>query len=128
MSFALGVLTPAAISTQFGGLSFIALGLGLAFFPSAWNALGDLSKERPAVEPGTMTYRPYGLESPWNARKLSKAGSTRGLATGRREAVSTGRSVISAPGVDFEVAHRGSDGQPLAVVEDDQPARSNEFA
>jgi hypothetical protein len=39
VSFALGVLTPAAISGRVGGLSFISLGLGLAFFPTAWNAL-----------------------------------------------------------------------------------------
>ncbi|MFL6244360.1 MAG: hypothetical protein ACJ73V_15205 [Acidimicrobiia bacterium] len=39
VSFALGVLTPAAISGRVGGLSFIALGLGLAYLPTAWNAL-----------------------------------------------------------------------------------------
>jgi hypothetical protein len=37
--FALGVLSPAAVSARAGGLSFISLGLGLAFFPTAWNAL-----------------------------------------------------------------------------------------
>jgi hypothetical protein len=39
VSFALGVVTPRAVSSRTGGLSFIALGLGLAFFPTAWNAL-----------------------------------------------------------------------------------------
>lgn len=39
VSFALGVLTPRAVSARTGGVSFIALGLGLAFFPTAWNAL-----------------------------------------------------------------------------------------
>lgn len=39
VSFALGVLAPGALSARVGGLSFISLGLGLAFFPTAWNAL-----------------------------------------------------------------------------------------
>ena len=39
VSFALGVVTPEALSARARGLSFIALGLGLAFFPTAWNAL-----------------------------------------------------------------------------------------
>jgi hypothetical protein len=37
--FALGALTPRAVSARTGGLSFIALGLALAFFPLAWNSL-----------------------------------------------------------------------------------------
>jgi hypothetical protein len=39
VSFALGVVTPEALGARARGLSFIALGLGLAFFPTAWNAL-----------------------------------------------------------------------------------------
>jgi hypothetical protein len=39
VSFALGVLTPATVSARTGGLSFISLGLGLAFLPTAWNTL-----------------------------------------------------------------------------------------
>jgi len=39
VAFALGVFTPGALSARAGGLSLVSLGLGLAFFPTAWNAL-----------------------------------------------------------------------------------------
>jgi len=39
VAFALGVFSPGALSGRAGGVSFVALGLGLAFFPTAWNAL-----------------------------------------------------------------------------------------